>query len=425
MTSIDRYRRVLENKLGTVYERLPDPAVEAAGRLHPLAALLTGMRLPVAEISGETRVSGSPARIITAGSGPGVEYLIGRFFRTLTRRRVIGRVYLPRLPLFLERLRGGATLTVARVDRLTRRRLFEHDYLALPEWVGSRLAVPENPHRHLQRSKSLKNDMRKAVKNGLRCRVIQNESAFDAFYDSMYVPFTRNRHGASAAIANIHQLRRVFRSGGLILVEQNKMALSAALFMKRGAIFHLVVFGTREGETTPVHLGTFGAHYAFCLAYAARIGCRVIDFGAMRPNLNDGVLKYKRKWGASLAERPNVHHDLLLYWNRFEDAVIDFLDQVPPIFRHAGGLWGLISAVGEAAEGIDRELSTAVRQMWMPGLKGLCVICRSADRKTLQPGVVGIDPAERGRQNPGGLKCRIRSHTISIDETEIEPEAGR
>ncbi len=228
MKALHRHRRVLEDLAGAVYESLPGPVVDGAGRLHPLLAMLAGHHCGVSEIFGRTRIGGLQARILAAGSGPGIEYLLRRFFGTVTRRRPIARVPLPRLARFLERRRGDYDLALARVDRLSGRLLLGRDYLALPEWVGTRLPVPADPERHARGSKSLRNDMRKAARNGLTCRISRDESAFDAFYHGMYVPYARARFGAESVVSGIHRLRRVFRAGGLVLVEREATPLAAA-----------------------------------------------------------------------------------------------------------------------------------------------------------------------------------------------------
>ncbi len=408
MKALHRHRRVLEDLAGAVYESLPGPVVDGAGRLHPLLAMLAGHHCGVSEIFGRTRIGGLQARILAAGSGPGIEYLLRRFFGTVTRRRPIARVPLPRLARFLERRRGDYDLALARVDRLSGRLLLGRDYLALPEWVGTRLPVPADPERHARGSKSLRNDMRKAARNGLTCRISRDESAFDAFYHGMYVPYARARFGAESVVSGIHRLRRVFRAGGLVLVEREATPLAAALFMRRGSLFKLVALGTPQGGREAVGVGGFWAIYAFCLHLAQRIGCDSVDFGASRPNLGDGALRYKRKWGVALVDKENSHHDLLVHWNSMDGPVLDFLHENPIVFRGAGGPWGIASALRASGEMPATDPAARIRSLWMPGLGGLVVIDRSCGRCAYPPGVVAIDPGAGGDRGPAGIRFPFR-----------------
>ena len=407
MKRISPYRTAVERLAGTLYEALPDRLVDCAGQLHPLLAMMTGLRQSVTEISGQTRIGDLPATVIAAGSGPGVEYILGRFFGGISRRRPIGHVPLYRLPRLLERLRSDAHLTVVRVDRLSSRLLFSDDYIAVPEWIGGWMAVPADPDRHSRRNKSLKNDRRKALASGISCRITRDDAAFEAFYHTMYVPFSENRYGEEGVVANIHQLRRVFRHGGLVLAEREETPLAAALFARQGSLFKLVVLGTRMGEWAPVKLGVFWAIYAFCLRHAGRIGCRTIDFGASRANLYDGVLRYKRKWGVALGEKWNARHYFLFYWNALDDRLLNFFQQNPLIFEKNERLWGLMSPFGAAGEAPGSDTVNMARHAWMPGLQGLYVLCQPNGRRIFPPGIIPIDPGEGGGLSPKKLSRRI------------------
>ncbi len=46
------------------------------------------------------------------------------------------------LPALLDRLRESADLTIVRADRLSAKKFFGKDFLAVPEWIDMRLAVP-------------------------------------------------------------------------------------------------------------------------------------------------------------------------------------------------------------------------------------------------------------------------------------------
>jgi len=360
----------LERLAGRVYESLPAPLVEAGGRLHPLLALLRGLRKPVMRVRGPSRDGGREGTAVVAGSGPDVEYLLGRFFAGATRRELLGVASLWTLPRLLQRLRADADLTIAHVDRIAAERLFGRDYLALPEWLGSRLPVPPDPERYLRRNKSLKNDVRQIRHAGITTAATCDASAFEHFYRTMYEPFVRQRFGREGVVRNVHQIRRVFRDGGLLVASAEGRPVAAAVYLRRAEVYKLVVLGAVQGSPVWLQQRAFNALYVASVRLAAALGCRDLDLGGVRPVLTDGVLRYKRKWGIALFDRRDVHRRLLVHWNRLDGPAGAFLREAPLIFRGRRGL---------AAVALADDAAAARQRLWLPGIETLVALAPPAD----------------------------------------------
>ena len=144
-----------------------------------------------------------------------MNYLIHCFFESEPQREAVSNVPVWNLTRTLQRWRTTVDLTIVCVDRLSARPFFGADYLAVPEWVGATLTVPEDLTALARRSRHLKDDLRVVRRNGLTSDITHAESDFEVFYHTMYVPFIRNRHGEHAVIRNIDWLRRTFCHGGL------------------------------------------------------------------------------------------------------------------------------------------------------------------------------------------------------------------
>ena len=365
-----------------LYGRLPEPVINALGRCLPYVLPCHGLRIPVAILRGATCLDGHPGTMIVAGAEPWVDYLPHRFFKDPPQREVIGKVPLWTLPHILKSLWTSADLTVARLDRLSARLLFNADYLAIPEWVGSWLTVPDDLARRVRATGSIREDMRKIRREGFTAEVSHAEADFEMFYRTMYVPFIRNRHGAQAIIRNAHQLRRWFRRGGLVWVRHGGQRIAGGLVERRDNVILLRALGTADGESEPVKAGALAALYYYEIEYAHTRGCTRVDFGGSRPSLNDGVLRFKRKWGVRLVEKHDVRYDFLLHWNRLDETATTFLSQTPVIFRHQGGL-STVAAINKQAPATEADVWMAYRSMWMPGLHRLYLIATSG----WQPGI--------------------------------------
>lgn len=356
-----------------LYGSLPEPVIDVMGSCLPYVLPFYGLRVPIAILRGSTCLNGQPGTVIVAGAEPWVDYLPRRFFKDPPRREVIGHVPVWALARTLKRLRTSADLTIARIDRLSARLLFDADYLTIPEWVGSWLTVPDDLLKRVRARRNLKEDLRKIRCKGFSAEVSHAEADFDMFYYTMYVPFVRNRHRESAIVRSVHQLRRWFRQGGLLWVRQGDQRVAGGLVQERDRVLHLRALGTANGEWAPVKAGALAALYYYGIEYARNQGCKRVDFGGSRPSLSDGVLSFKRKWGAQLAEKHDVRYDFLLHWKRLDEKTAIFLSQTPLIFRHQGGL-SAVAVMDRRAQATEADALMAYRSMWMAGLHRLYLI---------------------------------------------------
>jgi len=192
----------------------------------------------------------------------------------------------------------------------------------------------------------------------------------------MYVPYMCRRHGELAVIHNVHQLRRAFRRGGMLWVQREGQRIAGGLFYQRSGVLYLVAVGTADGDPSLTKKGALAAVYFFYLQYAHRQGCTQVDLGGSPPALNDGLLRYKRKWGARLSAQPRTHYDYLIRWEQPNAQVIDYLAHRPLIFRRHRQL-AAVTAL-KAEEVPAPELAQQIHRAWsIPGLQRICVVSSS------------------------------------------------
>jgi hypothetical protein len=77
--------------------------------------------------------------------------------------------------------------------------------------------------------------------------------------------------------------------------------------------------------------GAFAALYYFIIRLAYERGCHEVDCFTSRPSLADGVLRYKRKWGAMLSGYEHLNGQIMLKPMREHPAVLAFLTHNPLI----------------------------------------------------------------------------------------------
>lgn len=381
-----------------LYERVPvglDDAVKKSVQWFlPWAAL----RVPVAILRGPTRHSERPATVVVAGHQPWADYLPRRFFACAPQREVVGAVPVWALPSFLTRVAIDADMTVARVDRVSARLFFGDGYLVVPESVGCRLMLPVDLEKLARVKPGVKYDFRILRREGLTAEVSYQEADCELFYSTMHVPFVRNRYGEFAVIHSLQQLRRWFRSGALIWVRRGHERIAGGLYEQRRDVCRSVALGTAGGDLGLLKAGAFSALHIFAIGHAQDEGCTSIDFGGTPPILNDGLLRFKKKWGSHLADEPQTPYDYLVRWEQPNEQVLNFLADTPLIIRNRGQLAGL-TALRPNGGAPANQAPTAHRSLWMPGLRRLVVAVPTGYES--QP-VSALHEAERGETGYGG-----------------------
>jgi hypothetical protein len=265
------------------------------------------------------------------------------------------------LPLKLSQMQSTVDLTIARVDRVLARLFFDNSYLTVLDWVGTWLPVPEDAAAYARARNSLWSDRRMVERSKLQTVVSHEDSDFEEFYHSMYLPFAAQRHGKLAMPRDRGPLRRQFHQGGLFWVQRDGQRVAGSAFERSGGTLRLVAIGLAGDDPSLARQGAFAAIYFSAVDYAREHACDKVDLGLSRACLMDGVLRYKRKWGVALIDRQDVNSVLLVRWDKLEGAVAEFLSHSPLISRERGGL-SAVHAM-DAAE--------AKRLLWMPGLQSM------------------------------------------------------
>lgn len=355
-----------------------------SGRAHTLvprygffAWACLGLRgIPVVLLRGPTLPSGQIGTLLVAGHDPWVSYLPNRFFIGEPQRELVGNVSLRDLPALLDRLREAADLTIVRADRLSAEKFFGRDYLAVPEWIDMRLAVPGDLDELVRSNRSIREDMRLVRKHQLQPLVTEGEERFDEFYDSMYVPFSRDRHGAMAIIKGRQELRRFIRKGGILWIMGDNQPFAGVLYERKQDTFNLLAIGMASGELPLKKRGIMAALYYYSIQHARQLGLAEVNFRAARSSLHDGLLRYKRKWGNALFDNPNSYFDLLIRWKSVNGVVKDFFSHTGLIFRDGGRL-----------SAIHADESQSRRSLWIEGLHRLYLLTESGRQPMIDEGV--------------------------------------
>jgi hypothetical protein len=255
-----------------------------------------------------------------------------------------------------------------------------------------RLAVPKDLDALVRETHSIREDMRVARRHKLYPLITEGQERLDEFYDSMYVPFSRARHGALVVLKSRHELRKQLRNGGILWVMRDNHPLAGMVFERKNEVLDMMAIGMATGEQPLKMRGIMAALYYFNIAHARRLGCIEVDFRGARSSLHDGLLRYKRKWGNRVYDKADTYYDLLIRWNAVNGVVKEFLSHTGLIFRD-----------GRRLSAIHTDESQSPRSLWVGGLHRLYLLTESGrlpmmDEKT-SSSITGAGPGSQQAYN--------------------------
>jgi hypothetical protein len=174
--------------------------------------------------------------------------------------------------------------------------------LALPAWVKQRLRV--QPDWQLQ-LKSMRRGTRQETarvlrKRGYVSRLTTDRSDFESFYVDLYKPYATRRFGEGVLLVDRPGFMSECRRGILLQLDHRQSVVGASLLRRTGNSLAIVWSALEPRADADVLRGATDALDYFSLLYAQLKGCRWLDFGPSRPDLDDGALRYKRKWGTEV-----------------------------------------------------------------------------------------------------------------------------
>lgn len=381
----------------------PDRAAVWKAWLAPLADAVVALTL----LRGTSAHEGRPATMLVAGRLNRVQWLIDRFFAGTPEREPLGHVPAWRLARTLRQMRASADLTVAHVARFSARHLgFGEDYLPVPDWIGMRLAAPFDLAALARRSHSLSDDLRRNRSGRWSAEISHRATDLVAFYNGMYVPFARHRYHADAYVQPLRHLRRAFRHGGVVWMSRGGERLAGLVFERRHDTLRALALGVTGGDPARMKEGAIVAIYVWMNDYARKAGCREIDLRGSRPVLDDGLTRFKRKWGAEIYDRRDVHSTTLVHWPRMNPAVEAFLTRTSLVFRDDGGLSAL--AVAGPGERDAADAAPAWKRLGIPGLRRMFVLDASTPSTSASTGVCVPLPLAAVEAGPRALLVSAR-----------------
>lgn len=257
----------------------------------------------------------------------------------------------------LKKLATDHDLVFSQTGRFLAPHLFGPDFLLLPAWVGHLTQLPASPEEHKKMLSRVDGDLFLIRRNKLRSTMDRAPSSLDTFYRDYYQPTVMNRHGSGAIVQNLLNLRRFLSNGAILWIDSPVGRIAGVLIQQVGSRIVLRSIGLHNGDLALAKQGAIVACYYHAYQFAIDSGSTSLDFRGTRPSLTDGVLRYKRKWGAAITDSPDLSfEDMAVHWSHPSPAVHAFFELYGPIFRHHGKLMAASSLSEHVPPGIEAKI---------------------------------------------------------------------
>ena len=194
-------------------------------------------------------------------------------------------------------------------------------WLVLPGQVRSRVDLSCGMDAVRARFlRSAKAAVRSIHRAGLRYHVFPCDDVLQQFYDEMYLPYRNVRFTGNPIVKEFDLVRDFARGSVMLAVTESEVrsrprldeTLGALIIRRTGASATPDMPGVNGDPKVALERGVIEALYYFSLEWCHEQGVQSVDLGQSHPFLDDGILRFKSKWGARVEASETGLHNLAI-----------------------------------------------------------------------------------------------------------------
>ena len=176
----------------------------------------------------------------------------------------------------------------------------------------------------------------------LRYEVTRNTKDAEYFFDHMYIPYVTKSHRKATLAMGEKQMISRLNDGlcELLKIFDGDEWVAGILIHYKASGPRLWSAGVKNADGMYLKKGVVAALYYYVSEYLREKGIKKINYGLSRPFLNDGVFRYKQKWGQKLAGVVGPY--VCLQVKAVSPVINNFLVKNPFIHVHKGAFIGAI-----------------------------------------------------------------------------------
>ena len=276
-----------------------------------LKAVVFQFRLPVCVVSGVEKTSGEKIQFLFVGHGRFPLFLIELLFASEPHVEKVGMVFVWRLHKLDRFFPSDLDAILVSCDRFYQRWLQKAGLFVFPQMVDMVLDVSD-PFDVFYKglSNSAKADIRKVRKQGYSYEVFSDLDRLRFFYDGMYLPLIESRFADKPLYKAPFTLYKLLHMMGyrlLLVKDASGDFISGSYFYVKDDEVFSRYSGVMNGDIGLIRTGAESAYYCFLIDWAKKNGINKVNFGHSRSFRNDGVFRYKQKWGTMMRRSAGTH----------------------------------------------------------------------------------------------------------------------
>ena len=329
---------------------------------------------------------GSRWSVTYIGDGTSTEYLSSIMFPNEHTVVELPRVFLWQVPALVQKYTGEGDLVVCELNEIARWSLSDvNTFFVVPLWIKQVLEEIDRPMEDILASinRTTRKNIRRLEKQDFSLVLTHKKEDFDLFYYRMYLPHITSRHKGRGMILDEYELlRKIFISGGLLLIKDGQNPVCGALHYMDGNTCVIRQGGVLDADFELVKRGVKIAQSWFMIQWAHNQGIQRIDFGSSRAQASDGVFQFKRHMGTRVVSHKYIYTQWGFYGQSLPENLRNHLNiqrMITVVDRKFHLV--LLSDSNDSTSSVDiaRELKFASAC----GLSGLVVINENGERRVI------------------------------------------
>ena len=252
-------------------------------------------------IEGKERYCKEPLSLLFYGDSQSVNYISQMFFKEKPEVEIIAICPFWKVNRIVMNLSRKVDLNIIKTYDFILEYFKKRGFFIIPAWVSLKIDV-SRPFSEITKkfNKSAKRDVKKIKENGYTYEITTDIEKFKKFYYEIRKPYFSKRIGKKALYGSdkYNEIKIAFQNGKLFLIKKgNEYASGFVILTSDNGVSPHFRGTVQEGH---MDQGAGSALNYFLIRWANEQGYKIINFGHTRTFLNDGILRFKRKWGMTI-----------------------------------------------------------------------------------------------------------------------------
>ncbi|MCJ7571335.1 MAG: hypothetical protein MUO82_05620 [Candidatus Thermoplasmatota archaeon] len=304
---------------------------------YRIYTLLRNIYVEMYVLNGIEKQSKKPLKVWYAGNANSIIYLSNILFMDSPDRTFLGNCFFWNISKKIEKYNRKVDLLLIKNDILFSDYFRKKGFTIIPEWVNFVLDVSDSIQKIQNRfHKSAKDDLRKLKKYDYSYEISKNKRKKDFFYYNMFLPYIKKVDTTSTvSILYYYKIKSLLRRCIILFVkDKDKYIAGGAIHINKcnNKIAYLTCMGILNGDKKYVEKSATTALLYYHIRWAKENDIEVLDFGHARPFLNDGLFRYKSKWGMIVRKSDQEFDCFAVKIKNHKEIFNSFIENNPVIF---------------------------------------------------------------------------------------------